>query len=144
MSNTAQEAHAPAAHGDVAHGHDVVVDHSVHTHVCSFRTLTANFFALLVLTIVTVVVSRFHFGDLNLLIAVAIAAVKASLVMTIFMHLKWDTAINNIAFLSSLLFLALLFLFTISDVATRGTEDPRYSQIDTTFEFAPESFGRQQ
>jgi cytochrome c oxidase subunit 4 len=135
MSTTAHDAQGPGAH-------ETIVDHTVHTHVCSFRTLTLNFAALLVLTVLTVVVSRFDFGDLNLLIAVAIAAVKASLVMTIFMHLKWDTAINNIAFLSSVLFLALLFLFTIADVATRGTEDPGYGTTDPSFQYAPQSFGR--
>ncbi len=141
MANTAQEAHAHAAEGGAEHGHETVVDHSIHTHVCSVGMLTVNFAALLFLTFLTVLVSRFDFGEMNLFIAVAIAAVKVGLVVTIFMHLKWDTAINNIAFLSSLLFLALLFLFTLADVATRGAEDPGYSQVDTNFQYTPESFG---
>ena len=79
--------------------------------------------ALLVLTILTVVASRFHFGSMNMFIAMAISAVKASLVMTFFMHLKWDTAINNITIISSFLFLSLLFIFTLADVATREDVD---------------------
>lgn len=74
---------------------------------------------LLVLTVVTVAVSRFDFGGANMLIAMAIASVKASLVILFFMHVKWDTAINKIVFLSSFLFLSLLFIFTLSDLATR-------------------------
>ena len=76
----------------------------------------------------TVGVAQFHFGSANLLIAMAIASVKAGCVMAIFMHLRWDTAINNIAFLGSLLFLGLLFLFTMADFATRGSIDPTMSQ----------------
>lgn len=74
---------------------------------------------LLILTIITVAASRFDFGAANLLIAMLIASIKASLVMAFFMHLKWDTAINKIVFLSSFLFLSLLFIFTLSDQATR-------------------------
>ena len=36
--------------------------------------------------------------------------------MTFFMHLKYDTAINNIAIISSFLFLSLLFIFTLADL----------------------------
>jgi cytochrome c oxidase subunit 4 len=106
-----------------AHSDQVVVDRSHHAHVCSFQSFLGVYVALLFLTVVTVAVSRIDFGDFNMFIAVAIGALKASLVMTVFMHLRWDTAINNIAFLSSLLFLSLLFLFTIADVVTRGEAD---------------------
>lgn len=75
--------------------------------------------ALLILTVVTVAVSRFDFGGANMLIAMAIASVKAALVMGFFMHLKWDTAINKIVFFGSFLFLSLLFIFTLADQATR-------------------------
>lgn len=74
---------------------------------------------LLVLTGITVAASRIDFGAANMLIAMAIASIKASLVIAFFMHVKWDTAINKIVFLSSFLFLSLLFLFTLADHATR-------------------------
>ena len=51
------------------------------------------FVALAVLTIVTVIVSRIHFsGSGNIVVALVIAAFKASLVAAIFMHLKWEKA----------------------------------------------------
>ena len=53
------------------------------------------------------------------MIAMGIASVKASLVILFFMHMKWDTAINKIMFMSSFLFLSLLFIFTLADFATR-------------------------
>lgn len=132
MAVSSQDSHTPATHGADAHGEHaadhVVVDHSHHTHVASFGTFLNVYIALLFLTFVTVAVaepvSGLALGGASMIVAMAVAALKASLVMTIFMHLKGDTAINNIAFLSSLLFLSLLFLFTLADHATRGVSDP--------------------
>jgi cytochrome c oxidase subunit 4 len=104
-----------------AEGHDI----GFHPpHVVPSVVFVRVLLALLVLTIVTVAASRVDFGSANLFMAMAIAAVKAALVMTFFMHLKYDTAINNIAIISSFLFLALLFIFTLADFATRDAADP--------------------
>lgn len=94
-----------------------------HHHVASAGLFFKVLVALLFLTFITVAASRFDFGSANLLIAMLIASVKAALVMSIFMHLKWDTAVNRIMFLSSFLFLSLLFLFTLADLSTRGMEE---------------------
>ncbi len=59
----------------------------VSKHVKSYIMVFA---ALAVLTIVTVLASRVDFGTGNVAVALAIAVVKASLVATIFMHLKWE------------------------------------------------------
>ena len=120
----AADAHAAAAQAaatDAAHGHE---DHSSGHHVASAALFLRVLITLLVLTFITVVASRFNFGGANLVIAMAIAAVKASLVIAFFMHLLWDTAMNKIVFLSSFLFLSLLLTFTLSDLVTRGIEDP--------------------
>jgi cytochrome c oxidase subunit 4 len=107
---------------DHAHGHDA---HSYGPHhVTSTKTFVNVLLALLFLTIITVAASRVDFGSANLLIAMLIASVKASLVIAIFMHVKWDTAINKLVFLGSFLFLSLLMIFTLSDQATRGSCDP--------------------
>jgi len=51
------------------------------------------FAALFVLTIVTVLASRVHLGGAgNIVLALAIAVCKASLVAAVFMHLKWEKA----------------------------------------------------
>lgn len=93
-------------------------------HVVPASLFLKVLLALLVLTVVTVGVGQFDFGSANMLVAMAIAAVKVSLVMTFFMHLKWDTAINQITIISSFMFLSLLFIFTLADYATRGATDP--------------------
>jgi cytochrome c oxidase subunit 4 len=122
---TAQDTtHASAEAGSAAHGHDAhghgADEHGYGPHhVTPAATFLNVLIALLMLTAVTVGASRIDFGSANLLIAMLIACIKASLVIAIFMHVKWDTAINKIVFLSSFLFLSLLFLFTLSDQATR-------------------------
>ena len=90
-----------------------------HHHVSSSAMFLTILVALLFLTFVTVAVAQFDFGSANMLIAMGIAAVKASLVIAFSMHVKWDTAINKIIFLSSFLFLSLLFIFTLADLFTR-------------------------
>ena len=129
--HAAQPVHA-AAHAP-GHGHAHAPEHGAHAHaahgygphhVTSASTFMSVLVALLFLTVVTVAASRVDFGAANLLIAMGIAAVKASLVIAIFMHVKWDTAINRIVFLSSFLFLSLLLIFTLSDQATRGRDNP--------------------
>ena len=90
-----------------------------HHHVGSSAMFATVLIALLFLTFITVAVAQFDFGSANMLIAMGIAAVKASLVIGFFMHVKWDTAINKIVFMSSFLFLSLLFIFTLADLFTR-------------------------
>lgn len=54
--------------------------------------LIGVFGSLVILTIVTVAVAQLDFGSLalNILIAMAIATVKATLVAVYFMHLRWE------------------------------------------------------
>lgn len=114
--------HAGETHGASPHGTAPAADvhGSGHHHVTPARTFLNVLIALLILTVVTVAASRVDFGAANLFIAMLIASVKAALVIAIFMHVKWDTAINRTVFLSSFLFLSLLFIFTLADQATRG------------------------
>ena len=52
---------------------------------------TKVLWALLALTVITVAVSRLHLGPLgNWSLGLLVAVVKASLVVMIFMHLKWE------------------------------------------------------
>ncbi len=125
-------ADAHAEHGEVQ------IDESLKTHVCSGGQFFGVYIALLFLTIVTVGVSYFDFGDFNMLIAMAIASCKAALVMAIFMHLRWDTPINNIAFIGSLIFLSLLFLFTVADFSTRSDMEPVHgipAEVNNAFDW---------
>jgi cytochrome c oxidase subunit 4 len=113
------------AHNADGHGHSAAAAHARgelqmgHHHISSPELFRNVLIALLILTALTVAASRIHFGSANMLIAMAIASIKASLVIAFFMHLKWDTGINKIVFLSAFLFLSLLFVYTLGDQATR-------------------------
>lgn len=79
---------------------------------------------LLILTVTTIVTSYYNFGAFNILIAMAIATVKASLVVLFFMHLYDDTRLNQVVFVSSLLCLGLFVALTASDLWYRRDAIP--------------------
>lgn len=97
----------------------------VHTHNHT-KWYIANIIALFVLTGITVLAAGINFGSntVNLIIAMAIATVKASLVALIFMHLLWERGISAIIFLSSLFFVGLFISFTFFDLQTRAKIEP--------------------
>jgi len=78
---------------------------------------------LVFLTCATVYLARFDFGNLNLIVTLAIAGTKAALVMGIFMHLAYDNKFFGVIAASSLAFLTLFILFPLYDMKTRGDLD---------------------
>ncbi len=71
---------------------------------------------LLFLTFATVEVTSVDMGgQWNLVAAMVIATMKASLVVTFFMHLAWDKKFNLVLFLTSVLFLILFLGMTLTD-----------------------------
>ena len=85
-------------------------------HIASPKVLLTTIAVLLVLTIATVAATSWDFGrNVNLLIAMAIATVKATLVCLYFMHLRYDKMLHTIAFLSALLFAMLFVGFLLMD-----------------------------
>ena len=75
--------------------------------------------ALMLLTGLTVLAHQFHMGAANVLVAMAIAVTKASLVALFFMHL-WDTeGVNRLVFVVSVTFVSLLAVGVVGDFATR-------------------------
>ena len=88
-------------------------------HIVSYGALAAVLAGLLVLTAVTVLVSRIDLGALNIWVAIAVAAVKSSLVLLFFMHLWWEGRLIKVTFLSTVLTLALLIGFLFWDIAFR-------------------------
>ncbi len=75
--------------------------------------------ALLALTAITVAAASFDFGSGNVVIALGIATVKASLVALIFMHLRHDKPVNAVIATSGFLFLGLLLMFCMTDAGSR-------------------------
>jgi cytochrome c oxidase subunit 4 len=101
-------------------------DGEVHVHIASNQFYLGIFGALIVLTLLTVKVSYYDFGSANIVIALLIATMKASLVAAFFMHLRHDKLFNTLAFLSAFLFLAVFILLTYDDLGLRGHMGPSY------------------
>ena len=93
--------------------------HDSMMHVASSKSLLGTFGALIVLTFVTVAVPRLELtsGQVDLVIAMAIATVKATLVALFFMHLKHERGFNVVVFLSSFAFVAVFLTFALMDTA---------------------------
>ncbi len=121
MSTHANESHDHAH--DHAHG-DEHEEWHVHAHISSVPFLAGIFGALIVLTLITVAVSRVDLGSANTVVAVLVATIKASLVSAFFMHLRHDKPFNSVIFVSSFVFLGIFLFFTLDDLTTRGRLDP--------------------
>ncbi|RMG45023.1 MAG: caa(3)-type oxidase subunit IV [Acidobacteria bacterium] len=84
-------------------------------HISSLRQLVAVFVALLGLTVVTVAAAQVDLGDANVWIALGIAALKGSLVVLFFMHLRYDSPFNAVVFVAALVFVALFIGIALLD-----------------------------
>jgi cytochrome c oxidase subunit 4 len=102
------------AHGaSDSHGHGD--DHGI-AHTTPLSLLVGILGALLALTVLTVSVTSVDLGHQgNLAVAMVIATIKAGLVVTYFMHLRWDKLFHLILFLTSVLFLILFLSMSITD-----------------------------
>lgn len=95
-----------------------------HPHVLPLSLYWGVLLALLVLTGVTVWSAGFDLGPFNLPVAMLIATTKAALVLAVFMHLWFDSKLNLVVFVSSILFLSIFIVLTMFDTEARGMVDP--------------------
>jgi cytochrome c oxidase subunit IV len=105
----------PDAHG---HGHQDEHhddDHGM-AHTASVKVLLGTGGALMVLTVITVLATKIDLGgNINLALAMAIAAIKATLVVLFFMHLKYDKVFHSVLFVGGVLAAALFVGFALMD-----------------------------
>ncbi len=75
--------HNDHSHNPEGHNHELghVLPHSVYLKVLV---------TLLVLTVITVWVAQYNFGNWNIIVAMFVASIKAALVALFFMHLKYE------------------------------------------------------
>lgn len=90
-------------------------------HIVSIKVYIAIALALVVGTAVTVVAGKIDFpGPLNVIIALTIACVKATLVVLYFMHVRYSSKLIWLIFASALFWMGILFALTLSDYWTRA------------------------
>jgi cytochrome c oxidase subunit 4 len=90
------------------------------THVVPLRIYLFVFVSLLVLTATTVGVAFVDLGPLNNVVAMGIAALKATLVVLFFMGVKYSTRLTPLVIASGLFGLLIMVGLTLVDYATRG------------------------
>ena len=96
-------------------------------HISTLSTLLSVAGALLALTFLTVAVTWFNIPEpFNVIVAIAIAVVKAAAVAMFFMNLYWDDRFNTIVFLLSILFLVIFVGITLLDTLFRDAGLPVY------------------
>src|ERR1700742_305056 len=109
------------SHHTTADAHHPHADEgAVHAHISSTAFYGAIFAALITLTILTVGQSYVDLGRLNLIVVILIATTKASLVVSFFMHLRYDNKFNALIFISCLFFIGVFFAYTMNDTERRG------------------------
>jgi cytochrome c oxidase subunit IV len=89
-------------------------------HIVSVRSYLGVFTALMALTALTIFVATIDLGPLNIVVALLVAAVKASLVVVIFMHARFGGRLVVLTIFAGILFLAILIGLTLTDYLTRG------------------------
>jgi cytochrome c oxidase subunit 4 len=88
-------------------------------HIISYRTFLLVLAGLILLTLISVAVTRISLGTLTVTIALLIAAIKSSLVLSIFMHLKFDDKFFSIMVIAVILVIGLVIFITFLDYLYR-------------------------
>ncbi len=89
-------------------------------HVSPVSLYITIFMALMVLTAATVGAAFVDLGQFNFLVAMIIAAFKASLVIWYFMHVKYASKLTKLTVATGVFFLAILLGLLMVDYASKG------------------------
>ena len=88
-------------------------------HVVSPKVYFLIFGTLIVLTLTTVGVATVDLGPMNIVAALVIAAVKATLVVLFFMHLRYSKPLTALVVFAAVMWLAILIGLTLTDFMSR-------------------------
>ncbi len=91
-------------------------------HIVSRKTYIVVWGALMALMILTAGLSRINLGEWSTVVALAIAAIKALLVILFFMHVRYESQKMAWVFvLAGFFWLGILLALTMTDYLTRGS-----------------------
>ena len=92
-------------------------------HIVSPKIYIGVFLALMVCTGLTVFAATVdlneYFAGLNVIVALAIACLKASLVVLFFMHLHYSPNRTKLVIVAAVFWLAIMLFMTMSDYISR-------------------------
>ncbi|HEX5432107.1 MAG TPA: cytochrome C oxidase subunit IV family protein [Bryobacteraceae bacterium] len=129
MSSQTETTHDSAA--VTQHAHTEVHEHG------GTAIYTKTLIALLLLTGLTVLAASIDFGSGNTPIALAIATLKASLVVLFFMHLRWEKPVYSIIGMAGFIFLGIFLGFCLIDANSRVDFLPANLHQSTVMPLAP-------
>jgi cytochrome c oxidase subunit 4 len=75
---------------------------------------------LMILTVTTVVTGHMELGNLNIVLALVIATIKATLVVLFFMHMTEAAGANRLVFVVSIVFCIVMMIGVFGDLWTRN------------------------
>jgi cytochrome c oxidase subunit IV len=89
-------------------------------HIVSRKVYFVIFGLLMIFTALTYFAAKVDLGgSLNTVVALTIAVIKATLVVLYFMHVRYSTRLTWVIVAASIFWLAIMFVYTISDYMTR-------------------------
>ena len=96
-------------------------------HIVSPKLYVVILLALMLGTILTVAAALRDFGPWNIVIALAIATTKATLVVLYFMHARYSPKRTQLVIVCAVFWLALLLGLTLSDYAMRSHDASKFA-----------------
>jgi cytochrome c oxidase subunit IV len=96
-----------------------VSEHEHTEHIVPPGTYLGIILTLLFLTALTVAAAFVNLGRFNIVVALAIATLKATLVVLFFMHAKYSPKRTKLVIMAGIFWLIILLFMTLSDYASR-------------------------
>ena len=93
--------------------------HTESVHITSYRAHAWVLVTLLALTFLTITVTWIDLSALTVMVAMLIASVKGYIVLTYFMHLKFESTLFRVFVAMVLAIYLLVILFTLADYLYR-------------------------
>jgi cytochrome c oxidase subunit 4 len=107
-------------------------------HIVSRNVYYMIFGALVVGTALTVMAARVDldwiFKGANAAVALTIAVIKATLVVLYFMHVRYGSKLTWVMVGSGIVWLGIMFVFTLSDYKTRPNISPNVAPATVSVE----------
>ena len=88
-------------------------------HIVPYRTFLLVLLVLLVFTFISIGVTNYNLGPVTVLVALLLATVKTILVLTYFMHLKYDVKMFGILVAAVMAVIGVVIFITFLDYLFR-------------------------
>lgn len=92
---------------------------SKENHIVPYKLHLLVLAALVFMTILSVAVTQIHLGPLTVVVALLLATIKAGLVLTFFMHLKFDNKFYALMVVGVIVLIGIVIFITFLDYLYR-------------------------